>query len=54
MISNGVFNLIPDKAGALAEAFRLLRPGGKLMIADQFLAGALSKSLKERIDTWFQ
>lgn len=32
--SNGVFNLVPDKADAFAEAARVLRPGGRLQLAD--------------------
>lgn len=35
IISNGVFNLITDKIQALGEALRVLRPGGRFMIADQ-------------------
>jgi SAM-dependent methyltransferase len=36
-ISNGVFNLCPDKPGVLAEAFRVLRPGGRFQMADILL-----------------
>lgn len=37
VISNGAFNLIPDKLRALQEVLRVLQSGGRLMIADQFL-----------------
>ncbi len=37
VISNGAFNLIPDKAKAMREAFRVLKHNGKIMIADQVL-----------------
>jgi SAM-dependent methyltransferase len=36
-ISNGVFNLCPDKPAVLAEAFRVLRPRGRLQMADILL-----------------
>jgi SAM-dependent methyltransferase len=35
VLSNGVFNLIPDKAKALAELLRVLKPQGRLMMADE-------------------
>lgn len=54
VISNGVFNLIPDKAKALAEVFRVLRGGGRLMMADQSLIGSPPEDLEERIRSWFR
>ncbi len=54
VISNGVFNLIPDKMKALAEVFRVLKPRGRLMIADQILTGLLPEDTKARIESWFR
>lgn len=51
-ISNGAFNLVPDKPGALSEALRVLRPNGRLMIADQILVGELPKEKKQIIKSW--
>jgi SAM-dependent methyltransferase len=54
VISNGAFNLIADKLEALKEAFRVLKPKGRLMLADQILVGQLPKDKKARIKSWFR
>jgi SAM-dependent methyltransferase len=51
-ISNGAFNLVPDKSKALSEVFRVLKPKGRLMIADQILIGERSKEKKQIIKSW--
>ena len=52
VISNGVMNLCPDKAMVLAEAFRVLKPGGRLQIADIIVAKAVPDDAKEDIALW--
>jgi ubiquinone/menaquinone biosynthesis C-methylase UbiE len=52
VISNGVFNLVVDKVKALGEVLRVLKPGGRFMLADQVLAGELPKETKARVDNW--
>jgi arsenite methyltransferase len=52
VISNGVFNLVVDKVKALSEVCRVLKPGGRFMLADQILAGELPKETKARIENW--
>lgn len=54
VISNGVINLIPDKESALTEIFRVLKPGGRLMMADQVDSGSVQKDIKTRLANWFQ
>ena len=54
VISNGVFNLIPDKRKAVSEVFRVLRPGGRLLMADQVLVGEQGQSAAARVDNWFK
>jgi SAM-dependent methyltransferase len=52
VISNGVFNLIPDKGKALREVFRVLKPGGRLMMADQILKGEQPDSTQSMVENW--
>lgn len=52
VISNGVLNLVPDKAAALAEMHRVLRPGGRLQIADIVLGRPVSDDAKQDVGLW--
>ena len=52
VISNGVFNLIPDKRRALTEVLRVLKPEGRFMIADQILTGELPEDSAARVARW--
>ena len=52
VVCNGVINLCPDKATVLAEAFRVLKPGGRLQIADIIVAKAVPEGAKQDIALW--
>jgi SAM-dependent methyltransferase len=52
VISNGVLNLVPDKATALAELSRVLRPGGRLQLADIVLGRPVSAESKVDVSLW--
>lgn len=52
LISNGVFNLVPDKDRALAEMFRVIAAGGRLQIADIVLGAELDEAAKRDVDLW--
>jgi arsenite methyltransferase len=54
VISNGAINLIPDKERLLKEILRVLKPGGRLMLADQVAIGSVNKDMKARLANWFQ
>jgi SAM-dependent methyltransferase len=52
VISNGVLNLAHDKRVAFAEAFRVLRPGGRLQLADIVVKEELSESIRQDYELW--
>ena len=52
VISNGVLNLMPDKAAALAEMARVLRPRGRLQFGDILVQMPVPLSAKEQIGLW--
>jgi arsenite methyltransferase len=52
VISNGAINLIPDKRKVLAEIFRVLKPAGRLMVADQVLVGERPADTESLVDKW--
>jgi arsenite methyltransferase len=52
VISNGVINLVPDKEAVFAEAYRVLRSGGRLAIADIVSEQQMKESIVCDADLW--
>jgi arsenite methyltransferase len=52
VISNGVIDLIPDKDAVFAELERVLRPGGRIQIADVTIQEPVSEQGRRKIDLW--
>ena len=52
VISNGVLNLMPDKAAALGEMVRVLKPAGRLQIGDILVQQAVPQNAKDKIELW--
>ncbi len=52
VLSNGVFNLCLDKPKVLADVFRVLRPGGRVQMADILLGEAVTDEQVEKKGAW--
>ena len=52
VISNCVINLSPDKRAVFSEAYRVLRPGGRMHVSDIVINGELPQAFRDRLDAW--
>ncbi len=52
IISNCVINLSPDKDRVFAEAFRVLKPGGRLAVSDVVVRGPVPAEIRLNIELW--
>jgi ubiquinone/menaquinone biosynthesis C-methylase UbiE len=54
IVANGILNLSPDKGAIVREVARVLRPGGRFLLAETTLRAPLSAGAVQGIDDWFR
>ncbi len=52
IISNCVINLAADKSKVLAEAFRVLKPGGRFAVSDVVIRGEVPAAVRQSLELW--
>ena len=52
IISNCVINLSPDKSSVFSEAFRVLKPGGRIMVSDIVLTKELPDNIRDNVSAY--
>ncbi len=52
ILSNCVINLVPDKAAAFRQAYRVLKPGGRISVSDIVTDGEFSPELRADLNQW--
>ena len=54
VVANGILNLSPDKAAVLAEIARVLKPGGRFVLAETTLRHELPPGSVQNLEDWFR
>jgi len=52
IISNCVINLSPDKLKVYRDAYRALKPGGRILVSDLVTEGELPEDIRKSFDAW--
>ena len=54
VVANGILNLAPDKSAIVAEVARVLRPGGRFLLAETTLRAELPPGSVQSLEDWFR